>query len=66
MYHPEFAADLPYTVAVIELEEGPRMISNVIGIEPENIVCDLPVEVVFEDVTETATIPKFRPTGGVR
>lgn len=42
------------------------MISNFSGIEPDNIVCDIPVDVVFADVTETSTIPKFRPTGDVR
>ena len=61
VYHPEFAAEAPYAVAVIALEEGPRMISNVIGVAPSEMVCDMPVEVVFDDITETATIPKFRP-----
>ena len=46
--------------AIIELEEGPRLLSNVIGVAPEDVRCEMPVEVVFEDVGE-ATIPKFRP-----
>jgi len=61
LYHPGFEADLPYTVAVIELEEGARLLSNVIGIPPEQVTCDMPVEVVFEDVTPEVTLPKFRP-----
>jgi uncharacterized protein len=61
VYHPGFAGDVPYTVALIELEEGPRMISNVIGIPPDQVSCDMQVEVVFEDVGDIATLPKFRP-----
>jgi uncharacterized OB-fold protein len=61
VYHPEFADDVPYAVAVVQLEEGPRMISNVIGAPVESLLCDLPVEVVFDDITPTATLPKFRP-----
>ena len=61
LYHPAFEADLPYTVAVIELEEGARLLSNVVGIPPEQVTCDMHVEVVFEDVTPEMTLPKFRP-----
>ncbi|RJP16718.1 MAG: Zn-ribbon domain-containing OB-fold protein [Candidatus Abyssobacteria bacterium SURF_5] len=56
-----FAADVPYVVAVIDLEEGPRMLSNVIGIPPEHVRVGMPVEVVFERVSEEITLPKFRP-----
>lgn len=60
-YHPAFAGDLPYAVACVELEEGPRLLSNITGVAPEKIRCDMPVEVVFEPVTEEVTLPKFRP-----
>ena len=60
-YHKGFADERPYCVAVIELEEGPRMISNVIGIAPDKVACDMSVEVVFEDIAGTATLPKFKP-----
>lgn len=60
-YHKGFADERPYCVAVIALDEGPRMISNVIGIAVDKVCCDLAVEVVFEDITEAATLPKFRP-----
>ncbi len=62
-YHKGFADERPYCVAVVALEEGPRMISNVIGIAPDEVRCDMPVEVVFEDITETATLAKFKPVG---
>ena len=60
-YHKAFEKDLPYAVAVIELEEGPRLVSNIVGIAPDRIRCDMPVEVTFEDITSDATLPKFRP-----
>ena len=61
VYHPAFEADIPYTVALVELEEGPRLISNIVGCRPEQVTCDMPVEVVFEDATPKVTLPKFRP-----
>jgi uncharacterized OB-fold protein len=61
-YHPGFKEELPYVVAVIELDEGPRMLSNVIGCKPEDVRCDMPVEVAFEDITDEVALPKFRPT----
>ena len=62
---PGFEDDAPYAIAVVQLEEGPRMMSNVVGIEntPENLVMDMPLEVVFEDATEEISIPKFKPAG---
>ena len=61
--HPAF--DGPYSIAVVELEEGPRMMSNIVGVEntPENLVLDMPLEVVFEDANEEIAIPKFKPAG---
>ena len=57
--------DAPYAIAIVQLEEGPRMMSNIVGIEntPENLVLDMPLEVVFDDATEEISIPKFRPAG---
>ena len=61
VYHQGFKEEVPYTVAVVELEEGPRMISNIIEIPPADVKVDMPVEVYFDDVTPDATIYKFRP-----
>lgn len=61
VYHPGFKEDVPYTVALIELEEGARILSNVVGIPPSEVKCDMPVEVIFDDVTPEVTLPKFRP-----
>jgi uncharacterized protein len=61
VYHPGFADEVPYAVAVIELDEGPRMVSNVIGTAPDKLACDLRVEVVYQPITDTITLPKFKP-----
>ena len=64
LYHPGFAADMPYVLAVITLEEGPRLLSNVIGCAPEAVRCDMPVELVYRDATDAITLPLFRPAVG--
>ncbi len=61
VYHPAFARDVPYVVALVELAEGPRLISNIVDIAPDKVRCDMPVTVVFDDVAEGVTIPKFKP-----
>ena len=59
-----FAGDVPYVVAVIRLEEGVQMLSNVVGCELSQLRCDMPVEVTFERLNEEFTLPKFRPVPG--
>ena len=51
---------VPYTVVVVQLDEGSRLTSNLVNSEPEAIRVGLPVEVVFDDVTPEITLPKFR------
>ena len=58
-YHAAWEPDLPYNIAVIELEEGPRMPANLIGIENTDITVGMPVEVVWEREGETP-VPRFR------
>ncbi|MEE9284853.1 MAG: OB-fold domain-containing protein [Dehalococcoidia bacterium] len=60
-YIPAFKDDLPYNVVLVQLEEGPMMFSNVVGIANDAITVDMPVEAVFEDVTDEFTLIKFRP-----
>ncbi len=57
----EFTEDVPYVVAIIDLDEGVRMMSNIVGCDPETVRCDMRVEVVFERATDAFTLPKFRP-----
>ena len=58
---PGFTA--PYAIAVVELEEGPRMMTNIIDCPqtPEALVLDMPLEVAFEAMDEKTTLPLFRP-----
>jgi len=60
-YHPAFAEDIPYNVTMVELEEGPRLITNIVDCRDEDIRLGMEVEVVFEDVTDEVTLPKFKP-----
>ncbi len=58
-----FAPDTPFVIAVIRLEEGVQMLSNVVDYDPDELVCDMPVEVAFEKRTDEFTMPVFRPVG---
>jgi uncharacterized OB-fold protein len=60
-YHPGFENDLPYVVADVELEEGPRLLTNIVGCRPGEVKCEMLVEVTWEDITEEFSLPKFRP-----
>ena len=56
-----YADDVPYVVALVRLAEGPTMMSNITGCEPEQVKSGMKVEVYFEDWSEEISIPKFRP-----
>lgn len=62
---PGFEDDTPYAIAVVQLEEGPRMMANIVGIEntPDNLVLDMDLQVTFEQRGDV-TIPQFTPAGG--
>ena len=57
---PGFRDELPYVMAYVELDEGPRILTNIINTPPGEVKIDLPVEVVFEDIDENLAIPKFQ------
>ncbi len=59
--HPGFVA--PYAVVLVELEEGVRLISNLVDVELDEIQIGITVEVVFDNVTEELALPKFRKVG---
>lgn len=60
--HPAFDEAGDYVVAIIELAEGPRVTSNVVGCEPEAVEIGMPVQVAFEPVGEDGyALPLFRP-----
>lgn len=62
--HPCF--DGPYAIAIVELEEGPHLMSNIVGVEqtPEALTLDMPLEVTFESLTDEISLPLFKPAEG--
>ncbi|WP_327299672.1 MULTISPECIES: OB-fold domain-containing protein [unclassified Streptomyces] len=65
MHHPAFPAfDPPYAVGLIELAEGVRMVSNVIGVAYDKVRVGLPVSLEFLRVDEDLELPVFRGGGG--
>ena len=66
-HRPAYGFDdfTPYVIAVVELDEGPRLMTNIIGVEarPENLPVDLPVEVTWEQLDDEISVPLFKPAG---
>jgi uncharacterized protein len=58
---PAFKEEIPYVVALVTLDEGPTMMTNLVRCAPDQLAIGLPVVVTFEDWTEEISIPKFRP-----
>lgn len=56
-----YGSDVPYIVALVELEEGVRMASNIVECTPEAMKADMPVEVTFTRIDDRVTLPQFRP-----
>ena len=61
--NPAFGSRAPYVVALVELEEGVRVLSNLIDVDPtpEAVKIGMPVEIVYDDVTDAITLPRFKP-----
>jgi len=57
--HPALGVEGPYALALIELEEGPIMMSNVVGAAPEEVTIGRPVEVGFRRVSAEISLPVF-------
>ena len=61
-HHPQVPAfDYPLVVALIELDEGTRLVSNVVGIDPSAVHVGMPVQVEFTAFDDELTLPQFRP-----
>ena len=58
---PGFRDDLPYILAYVELEEGVRMLTNIVNCEPEEVKVGMPVELTYVDATPEISIPLFQP-----
>ncbi len=59
--NPAWKDDLPYVVAIVELAEGPHLMSNVVGLPVEDVHVGLPLQVCFEPIDQDFVLPKFRP-----
>ena len=61
--HAGFVDDVPFVTAIVQLEEGPKMATNIVMDDPtpEKLQIDMPLEVVFDSITDEITLPKFKP-----
>ena len=58
---PGFADEVPYVLALVELEEGVRMFTNIVDCDPTSVCIGMPVEVTFVRATDQITVPYFKP-----
>ena len=58
---PAFAARAPYVIGIVELAEGPRLTTNIVGCAIEDVRIGMAVEAVYEDVDGEVTLVMFRP-----
>ena len=65
-HRPAPGFEAPYAIAIVELQEGPRMMSNIIDCPqtPEALELDMPLDVAFEKLSDEVTLPLFRPRKG--
>jgi uncharacterized OB-fold protein len=67
LHHPQHPAfDYPVLAALVDLDEGVRMVSNLVGVEPNDIRIGMPVEVEFEEQDVGTHLPRFRPRAAPR
>lgn len=63
VYHPGFASEAPYNVAQVDLEEGLRILTNIVGCSNADLHIGMSLEVTFEEISDEVTLPKFKPVG---
>jgi len=59
--HAAFADRVPYVIAIVSLEEGPRMTTNVVGCSPDDVAIGMPVRAAFEDLDDEISLVVFEP-----
>ncbi len=64
IFHPGFAPEIPYNVAQVDLDEGVRVITNIVGVPNDELRVGLPLVVTFERISNELALPKFRPAAG--
>jgi uncharacterized protein len=60
---PDFAASGPYVIAYVELEEGPRIMTNIVNVDPESVTVGAAVQVVYTPTVDGAALYRFEPVG---
>jgi uncharacterized OB-fold protein len=60
-FHPSMADRIPYTVAVVEIEEGPSFLTNIVGCDPTEVHCGQKVRLQWENAIDGLPLPMFRP-----
>jgi len=58
--HPDFKGDTPYAAVVVEMDEGVRLVTEVVDVAPDELEIGMPVEVFFDAVSHKVTLPKFK------
>ncbi|MEO7019033.1 MAG: Zn-ribbon domain-containing OB-fold protein [Ktedonobacteraceae bacterium] len=61
VFHPGFASEVPYNIAEVDLAEGVRMLSSIVGCSNADLRIGMPLDVTFEDITDEISLPKFKP-----
>jgi len=61
--HAALAGRVPYVIALVELTEGPRLVTGITGCDPADVRAGMPVRVRFEQVTDEVSLPYFEPSG---
>jgi uncharacterized OB-fold protein len=61
-FHPAYRDDVPYNVVIVQLDEGPRLFSNVVGVESSELEVGDRLAVFFDVVDAELTVPRFRAT----
>jgi len=59
-FHPGYTGDVPYAVAIVALEEGPRIVTQIVDRKPGELRLEMPVEVVFERIAPDVVLPRFK------
>lgn len=62
-YFPAFDAEVPYNAAEVQLEEGPRLLTNVVGVANDALRAGMALEIVYDDVASDLTLARFAPAG---
>jgi uncharacterized OB-fold protein len=59
--YPGFEDEVPYNYAQVQLEEGPRIVTDIVGVPNDELRVDMPVVAYFDDVSDDCTVVRFTP-----